>query len=247
MQVDRLKSLWRAIERGVTDHVMPAIYPASCAGCGLPGRWFCRDCEHLIRADTVRGCSRCGRGGRKQFGCARCSALFPNRLFELRAGFLLDGPMRRAIHRFKYLGEYERGRDLAKRLSDRLPSLVSRPDRVDAVVAVPLHPRRLRQRGFNQADILADALARKLEVPSIPAVRRVRNTPSQTARDEAARAENVSDAFAPATDYQDFVIGKRLVIVDDVTTTGATVAAVAASLEQAGAATIRAIALARER
>lgn len=247
MQGERLRALWHAIERGVAGHVVQAVYPASCAGCGLPGAWFCVDCERSIQEDSLRGCSRCGGGGRRQFGCARCSELFPNRLFALRAGFLLDGPMRRAIHRFKYRGEYERGRDLATRLSARLSSLVPESKRVDTVIPVPLHPRRRRERGFNQAEILADALARTLDVPSIPAVRRVRNTPSQTSRDLAARTENIFGAFAPVNEYQDFVDGKRVVIVDDVTTTGATMAAVAASLEEAGAATIRAIALARER
>jgi ComF family protein len=173
--------------------------------------------------------------------------MFPNRLEKLRAGFLLDEPMRSAVHRFKYLGEYQRGQDLGARLARRLPDLFPNPDSVHVVVPVPLHRRRFRQRGFNQATILAKSLAESMDVPLVHALRRTRNTQSQTELDIDARAANVAGAFEPVEEVAGQIVGRRVAIVDDVTTTGATMAAVATSLEAADAASVVGIALARER
>jgi ComF family protein len=236
----------KTITQGVSGYIVQPLYPSSCAGCGIPGDWFCARCLDQVHPDYSPGCLRCGRRGRPKDGCAQCDSLFPSRLARLRAGFVLDGPVRRAIHRFKYLGEYQRGRDLGERLAGRLTELSFQPDAIDALVPVPLHPRRSRQRGFNQAAILADVIADKHELRTMHAVRRSRNTVSQTSLNEVLRAQNVAGAFAPEAEMMGMMAGKRVTIIDDVATTGATISEVATVLEEMGAESIDALVLARE-
>jgi ComF family protein len=113
----------------------------------------------------------------------------------------------------------------------------------DALVPVPLHPARLRQRTFNQADEIARPLARSLSLPLLfQGIRRLRDTEPQTTLDRQARLFGLSRAFAVT---EDAVCGLNLAIIDDVITTGATVNALAAALRAAGAATVTALAVAR--
>jgi len=115
---------------------------------------------------------------------------------------------------------------------------------VDAIVPVPLHPRKQRHREFNQAEYLADALSRVFDVPSVKgAVRRVHDTPTQTKLDAEARARNLRGAFA----VRDATVlkGKRLVLLDDVFTTGATLNSCAKVLQLAGAKEVVAVTVAR--
>jgi ComF family protein len=154
---------------------------------------------------------------------------------------LFGGPVAAALRRLKYAGRA----DLAAPLGHlaRRAAHAARP-RVDLVIPVPLHPARLAERGYNQAALLGAEVARDLEVPMAPrALARTRHTPQQARLDRAARLRNVAGAFrvrAPAA-----VRGKRVLLVDDVSTTGATLAACAAALREAGAAEVTALVVAR--
>lgn len=190
--------------------------------------------------------------------CAACDAPYPSRapLCDPCRSYLLaadDRPegvavafehgasLARAIYRAKYDGDP----NVAVALGALLVETFEPPDEADdAIVPVPLHPGRLRARGYNQSRELARALARHLRVPVFSdVVARTRDTPSQTRLDRAARRRNVADAFTVTR--PEGVRGRRLLLVDDVVTTGATLASLRAALLAAGARSVRAVALSR--
>jgi ComF family protein len=154
---------------------------------------------------------------------------------------LYGGPVAVALRRLKY-GDRP---DLAGPLGHLLRR-AARDARLcaDLVVPVPLHPARLAERGYNQAALLGAAAASELGAPlAATALRRTRHTPQQARLDRARRLENVARAFQVRDPGR--VRGRRVVLVDDVTTTGATLAACAEALRAAGAASVQALVVAR--
>jgi ComF family protein len=155
------------------------------------------------------------------------------------AGFVFVEPVRSALHRGKYGGDKAALRALAALTSNRLsPRLIAVPD---AVITLPLGPRRRRQRGYNQSEIIAGVLADDRRIPILSGMERTRDTPPQSDRDEHGRRSNVAGAFAWTGAS---LAGARLWLVDDVLTTGATIEAAAAALGDAGAARIDVIVVA---
>lgn len=150
------------------------------------------------------------------------------------------GALATAIRRFKY----DARPDLARPLGDLLRAAVrAAAPRVDLVVPVPLHPGRLVERGYNQAALLGAPVARELHVPlAARALVRVRATAPQARLGRGARADNLEAAFRPSSAA---ISGARVLLVDDVTTTGATLAACAAALRAGGAREVVSCALAR--
>jgi ComF family protein len=168
--------------------------------------------------------------------CAGC-AIAALRSNDDRAPFVYGGPIAAAITRFKY-GPTP---DLARPLGELLAHEASRLSiDVDAVVPVPLHFSRLYERGFNQAALLAAPVARRLGVPHLArALERTRPTEKQADLDRSARLRNVASAFAPRTR-----VPARILLVDDVRTTGATQDACAKALRAAGCTEVRCLVLA---
>ncbi|MBI3665063.1 MAG: ComF family protein [Acidobacteria bacterium] len=153
-----------------------------------------------------------------------------------------DGVLRHLIHLLKYAGM----RPLARPLAERLASLLAQAGPVDLIVPVPLHRRRRWSRGFNQAELLAEALGRLSGLPVETSVlRRYRPTLSQTGLTREQRRQNVKGAFRAG--HPGRIAGKNVALVDDVITTGATVDACAAVLKRAGAAGVVVLAIARAR
>jgi ComF family protein len=149
-------------------------------------------------------------------------------------------PLASVLHRYKY------GRDvtLAEVLADLVQRCCPHPLEHDLLIPVPLHPVRLRWRGFNQALLLAQPLGRTWGVPvDAFALRRSRATPPQVGLDERARRRNVQGAFAVAPGAA--IKDRRILLVDDVFTTGATVDECAATLRRAGARCVDVLVLAR--
>ncbi len=169
--------------------------------------------------------------------CKPCAAtLVPSRVDD--AAFEYGGAIARAITKMKYADRP----DLARPLGAALMRIAARLPAVDAVVPVPLHPKRLADRGFNQAALLAKPLARMLDVPMVPhALARERDTPMQAELDREGRLRNVMGAFTADSDR---VCGRRWLLVDDVRTTGATLAACARALKIGGAALVMPVSLA---
>ena len=171
---------------------------------------------------------RCGlcRSGLRGFDSAYCFGAY-------------EGNLRALIHLYKY----SRIKTLARPLAGLLARVAPRDRRFDAIVPVPLHWRRQWQRGFNQSELLATGLARRLGIPSLKALRRARPTPAQAGLSNAGRRRNVAAAFRMRRGYS--VSGKSILLVDDVMTTGSTAAACALTLKRAGATKVALIAIAR--
>jgi len=150
-----------------------------------------------------------------------------------------EGVLRELIHLFKY----GRVRPLVKVLGGYLGAALPREERFDMVVPMPLHWFRRWRRGFNQARLLAGEVAKRSGIPVVDAVRRTRFTASQASLSRAGRRRNVRGAFALRRGVE--VHGLRILVVDDVLTTGATANACAAALKRAGARYVAVLALAR--
>jgi ComF family protein len=148
-----------------------------------------------------------------------------------------EGTLRKLVHIYKYDGVRPLAKPLAKFITRTLP----RELRFDAVVPMPLHWRKRWQRGFNQSQLLAREIGRKWNVPVIDAVKRRKATASQAGLTNAKRRANVQGAFQPARRLD----GMRVLLVDDVLTTGATASACARALKRAGATHVTLAALAR--
>jgi ComF family protein len=150
-----------------------------------------------------------------------------------------EGVLRDLIHLFKY----DRIRTLARPLGELLAAAYPRHERLDAIIPMPLHWRRFWRRGFNQSALLAGELSRRCGLPVIRAVRRVRPTAPQAGLTNARRRANVAGAFAPSRRAR--ISGLRVLLVDDVMTTGATASACSRALKRAGAGYVTFLALAR--
>ncbi|MBV9121212.1 MAG: ComF family protein [Chloroflexi bacterium] len=152
-----------------------------------------------------------------------------------------DGAVRLAIHRLKYNGQ----RALAEPLGDYLSSVAEDAGlTADMIVPLPLHPRRLRQRGYNQSELLARRAGQRLGLPVARAAIRNRDTADQIGLSRRQRQDNVRGAFACCD--PDAVRGKRLLLIDDVCTTGSSLFACAAPLLRAGAGEVWGLAVARQ-
>lgn len=221
-----------------------------CLGCdGLiaPGdtaRLVCRRCRSRLRAPPAPACPRCGAPRRMtgfdsdSFTCPECRE-WPDALRFARSACLLEPPADRLVHQLKYRGWRALGGPLGERIAKvRWPAEAHEPA---VVTAVPTTQRRLRERGYNQAALLADAYAHATGRETLPLLRRVAGVHTQTALQPAARAANVAGAFAPAVD----VAGMHVILVDDVLTTGATACECAAVLSAAGACCVRLITFVR--
>ncbi|MEX1254900.1 MAG: ComF family protein [Dehalococcoidia bacterium] len=228
-------SLARSLGRAALD----LLFPPRCAVCGAAGAFLCAGCASALVEASPPRCPRCWRPGPDAGECFDCR-LAPPAFDALRAGFVYQGVAREVVHALKYRGMTV----LAAPMASLLTGAAAR-ESFDVVVPVPLSGLRKRTRGYNQAELLARALAEELGVLVEPrALVRKRHTPPQArSADAEARRRNVAGAFA-CRDAS--LAGRRVLLVDDVTTTGATLAACAGALKAAGAASVRALAFARE-
>jgi ComF family protein len=166
-----------------------------------------------------------------------------------RSGFYFDDPMREAIHRLKYHGKTALAPRLAPLLVDTLRfDAVLKGFKPDWIVPIPLHPRRFRQRGYNQSFLLARELGRSMKTPVAQVLLRKRDTTPQVGLKRADRAKNIKGAFSLDADAFAKVggAGRSFLLIDDVFTTGATLDEAAHTLRKAGAAQVCALTLARQ-
>lgn len=152
-----------------------------------------------------------------------------------------EGRLRQLVHLFKY-GKME---PLAATFGPLLARALPREESFDVIVPMPLHWRKLWQRGFNQAELLAAEVARRWSVPVMNAARRKKYAESQAGLTASKRRANVSGAFSVPKRYRNRLDGKHVLLIDDVMTTGATANACARELKRAGAARVTLLTLAR--
>jgi len=224
------------------------VFPRRCGVCGAFGPFLCGPCAAALPAATGTRCRRCCRllapasgGGAALPQCRACGLLPTHPLDSLDAVFRFEGGARRLVHRLKY----ERLSALAEPMGAAMARhLGARGTAYDLVVPVPLHPRRQRDRGFNQAALLAREIGARCGIEVVPrALVRVRATSPQVRTGAVGqRAANVAGAFACRAGVRDRVV----LLVDDVATTGATLRACAEPLRAAGAAAVHALVFAHE-
>lgn len=237
----------RTAVTAMADAVLAVLLAPACACCDEPlgeptlGP-VCRACWSSIVPVTPPVCDMCGDPlpswrviSLEHSRCPRCRRR-PGVVARSRAIGAYDGALRAIVHALKYDGRRQLAKPLAARLAASAADVIAG---ADLVVPVPLHPSRRRARGYNQAA----EIARHLGPPLAPVLRRVRATPSQTDLPAARRHANVRGAFAMARRVN--VAGLTVVLVDDVSTTGATLDACARVLLGAGAREVRAVTAAR--
>lgn len=240
-----IRRLWNAC----LDLLFP---PAErCIVCGRgnrDGQAICQSCLQQMGHGAGPSCPRCGRSlaGQRQLDgqllpcpfCAGKSWAFS----EARSIGPYEGALRLAVHRLKFRGQQDYGRVLGDVLYRSVES--DWWEAADFIVPVPLHTERLRQRGYNQAEIVAGQLAMQANKPLRQILVRHQPTNPQTGLSQQQRQRNVQGAFRIALGQERWVKGKRLLLVDDVLTTGSTLDACARILRQAGAAEVRVATLA---
>ena len=217
------------------------LFPPYCIGCGREGNYICDHCSRELAFISPPVCNLCGRPLLPDNRCPGCIGE-QSPLDGIRAPFLFDGLVRHAIHELKYRNLRALVPALAVFLNDYLKE---NPLPGDVLVPVPIHPKRLRERGYNQSSLLARELSRLSGLPLVDncLVRTVYIAPQAKAASAAERLRNISGAFACRNTY---LYGKGIILIDDVSTSGATMNACAAALKSAGAAAVWGLALALE-
>jgi ComF family protein len=217
------------------------LLPAVCLLCSEPiseregDTLVCDLCRTRWRPIPHPVCDRCGQPSSRGLECRLCAA-WPKGLVRARSAVWLDDSARAAVHQLKYEG-WSR---TAEAMAEAMRSLEPLTGRV-LLIPVPLGSRRQRERGYNQSERIASTLAARTGLPARTGLlRRARETRTQTALTPEARHANVAGAFRA-----EGVEGLELVLVDDVFTTGATLAAAATALSQAGARRVEAVTFAR--
>lgn len=220
--------------------LLDIVFPPRCHCCrsAAPSGaiHICSDCLDTIEPVASPLCPVCGAPFRTDGGidhaCSTCAQDRPP-FAAARAPFVYDGPIRQMIHHFKYDRKLALRRPLARLMARDLAAFVAGAA-PDLVIPVPLHPKRLRQRGYNQAVLLGEAVARQWRIPFCRTnLRRIRWTEPQIELSAAERLHNVRGAFAVADPSG--VRGRKVLLIDDVYTTGATVMECSRTLRRAGA------------
>ena len=231
------------------DLVFPAVCPVCATRSDDPThRPFCGPCWTALPVGVGSGCAVCGEpfpGLAGVLPCDACRRAPPPYAFARAVAPYQDG-MRAAIHALKYGRRPVLATPLGRLLAEAGVRAAPAPpsDWADALIPVPLHPARLAERGFNQAELLIAPCAAQWRVPVLArALIRVRPTIPQTDLDAEARRANVRDAFRVL--HPSEVRGRRILLVDDVLTTGATAGAAARALRAAGATAVGVLTLAR--
>jgi len=239
-----------SVVRRISDRFFSLLFPDDCRICEQPLR-------EISRVPVCRACLAKPEPLLAEHFCVQCHAPFASRYpldeegrcglcrrgvrgFDAAYSFgFYEAELRDLLHLFKY----GRIQTLAKPLGRFLALALPRESAFDVIVPMPLHWRKRWQRGFNQSDLLARELSRRVNIPVMRALRRVRFTSAQAGLTNAKRRLNVSGAFRPKRERS--LDGKRVLLIDDVMTTGATAASCARALKIAGAREVTLLTVAR--
>jgi ComF family protein len=217
------------------------LFPQWCLGCGKEGDLLCHACYLSLPRLVHPVCPRCGKPQPSGILCPSCVG-WKAEIDGIRAPLRFDGLARKAIHQLKY----KNLKSLAGPLSGLLQEyLDDNPIPGDILVPVPLHPRRLKERGYNQSALLARALGKSSGLPVVEdcLVRSRFQPPQARTASVIERRHNVAGAF---TCRSSELTAKRVMLIDDVSTSGSTLDACASALKTGGASSVWALALARE-
>lgn len=240
-----------ALGRDVWHALLDLLYPPRCEVCETLGEpAFCPACWAQIERHEPPECRLCGallpRSITGRATCADCADT--RRHFDgARSVGLHVGTLRTAVIQFKFHNRRQLREPLARLLAQRLEAEPEPPDglplrQLDCLVPVPLHPRRKQWRGFDQAHLLAHELSRMIGLPSAVGLARTRPTVPQLQLAPGEREQNVRGAFAPLAEA---LQGKRVLLIDDVYTTGATMNQAARAAKAGGAVAVYALTVSR--
>jgi ComF family protein len=222
--------------RAAVERALDVALPPACVGCGSEGDHFCAGCRPALEAGLERP-------GGVAIGL---TAEIPAPLLQLEWCGSFSGPVRASLHALKYAGERRLAEPLGRALATRWRHAAAGGD---LIVPVPIHAGRARERGFDQAVLLANVASRELGMPCAQVLERTRATARQFDLDRGSRAGNVAGAFRLVSGARNSrpLRGRWIVLIDDVVTTGSTLVACAAPMLEAGAIGVSALTVARER
>ncbi|MEW6380360.1 MAG: ComF family protein [bacterium] len=242
--------------RLLRDLGLSILFPATCAICGSHLGWrsenpVCATCWEEVRLIQQPICPICGQPFSDEAGtdvskktycnsCQECSPAF----IQARSIFFYEGAIRHLIHEFKYQGNIRIGKFLARSMVSCWDSSEADISSVDCIVPVPIGRKKLRQREFNQSLILARQIGKKLKVPVYPfGLERVKEVAPQMKLSRLERMRNIQNSFRVRDGRK--VCGRKVLLVDDVFTTGATARECSRVLRYSGAEEVRVLTLAR--
>ena len=217
------------------------LFPQWCVGCGKEGEFICYSCRRSLPRIMPPLCPMCGKPQPSGILCSGCVG-WQAEIDGIRSPFRFDGVMRQAIHQLKYRNLRALAQPLAGLLQDYL---VTNPVPGEVMVPVPLHQKRLRERGYNQSSLLAKELGKLINLPVVDdcLIRQRQAPPQARAATVEERRSNVVDAFS-CRDRR--LQDKQVLLIDDVSTSGATLDACATVLKANGATSVWGLVLARE-
>lgn len=225
---------------GLGGRLLDLLFPARCVNCKQAPGALCTKCLSTILPISPPLCERCGRALISSNAVCPDCRVHPLTITQIRAATWHEGAARKAIHALKYGKRRDTAAPLAKLIASQLSASKYT---FDIITSVPLHPSRQAERGYNQAELLAQETARRMHVPFARLLERTRATTDQIGLDGLARRTNVHGAFRVTMRIEN----NSIVLVDDVCTTGATLDACAQVLFQSGARAVYGAAVARPR
>ena len=241
MYTDLIKPLFTDIKTFILD----TLFPISCLGCGTEGAFVCVDCKSVLKKLEHQRCIVCQKPA--VFGLTHPGCLTPHCADGLISFYdYHDDKVAQIIIKGKYSflpGAFEElGTMIADKIQNQNPSLVTRNSSL--LTPIPLHSTRKRWRGFNQAEILCKVLSAELNLPIADVLQRKKITKTQKDLKKDARLKNIQDAFS--INPQSEIRNKQFLLIDDVTTTGATLLEAAKILKRNGAAKVICLTVARD-
>lgn len=214
------------------------VFPPICPGCEAIGSRWCEDCRLAVTHLPAEICQICGTPSHNQI-CDQCNISRPPYV-EMRSWAVFKQPVRNALHTLKYRHNIGLGQALAESMASDIRKLTWP---IQAVIPIPLSEQRLRERGYNQVALVARPLSRIQNVDYLPhGLRRARHTRSQVGLSVEERKQNIKDAFLADPKI---VSGKVILLMDDVSTTGATLVDASRALTKSGAKAVYAYTIAK--
>lgn len=225
----------------ITQAIVEFLFPATCVGCGKWGNFICSKCSKSLLRITPPICNRCGKPETTGTFCPDCWNSV-TKIDGIRSVFRFEGVIRQAVHDLKYHHLKALSGNMACYLFEYL---AKNPIDTDALMPVPIHKNRIKQRGYNQSELIAKHLGKMLDLPVITTclIRSRDSLPQARSEDVAQRKKNVLGAFSCADKAGTF---KNIVLIDDVCTSGATLEACAVTLKKSGFQSVWGLTVARE-
>jgi len=218
----------------IKNFLLDIFFPPFCLGCQKEGTYLCQDCFSLIEVlerQFCPGCEKISVSGRTCRNCQKRTKL--NGLFA--AASYQNFLVKKIIRAFKYEPYLK---ELAGELSFLIIThfkILDKTPEIDFIIPVPLSKKKLKWRGFNQAEEIAKGVAKYLRKPVLNNILlKIKETPSQTDLNQSERRKNVKDAFSLKSDFLNEIKGKKILLIDDIFTTGSTMAECARILKEEG-------------